>query len=967
MLISKTLPNLMNGVSQQPDALRYDTQCASQENAYPSVVEGLSKRLPTEHIAKTAITTDAKTFVHTINREAPEQYTVILRDQMIKVYDLAGNLKTVEIPTGVGSNADSVTYLDTDNADTALKALTIADVTYITNSEQATRMIGNTPSSVNGFEALVFIKQAYNSTYGVTIKQGDTNIVAEFAAGASPSSEAIATDLAADLNKTAGTQSWNTGTFTAVDTGSSVLNAQAFEVQTTDAINQFRWKSLTDLSGKQFRWTLYSGTTGGPTTAVNTGVIVTGPAAYEVQTVTLDAFTPVANTIYWVVQEQVETTYSNGIPTTTPVAITPGWAHSSAGGYPSSGGTFLATAYWGASAQSGDFYFEILQQDSATTTPVSAVAVGPVVYISSNEDFTVTATNTYADTYIEAFKDKAQKFNTLPLNAKDGMIIRIAGEPDSGIDDYYVKFVTSGEPGGVGKGTWEECAGPDIENGLEPDPTSMPHLLIKQPNGTFVFKPADGENHTSTSTGSSATYDYSKFKWGQRKAGDQLTNPDPTFIGKTINNMFLFKNRLGILADENIIFSEAGEYFNFFRITVIDLLDTAVIDIASASSEVALLKHAIPLSEKLVVLSNSSQFVVQADSALSAKTVSIARSTTYNIIPDAPPTAAENSIFFAFNRGSFSGVREYFPTGLEETFEGVDISTQVPKYIPADITKLVAASHENVLFAITSGDTDALYVYNYYNSDQKRVQSAWHRWDFGTGTKILNIDLVDTFLYLTMYRAEGVFIEKMAVELGKSDTGSTYVSRLDRRVTQAECTVSTTTITLPYKKTAGRNIEIITTAGERINVTTQADGSNQITAEKDMTGVNFYAGEAYEMSYTFSDVVLREPTQTGGLAVMTDGRLQVRYGTVTYGDSGYFNVQVTPDFRDTSDHEFTGRILGAGTLTLGSVPLESGEFRFPVFSKAEQVGITIKNDTPLPCNILSAEYEISWNPRARRM
>ena len=546
------------------------------------------------------------------------------------------------------------------------------------------------------------------------------------------------------------------------------------------------------------------------------------------------------------------------------------------------------------------------------------------------------------------------------------MIFRISGSVDAGVDDYFVRFVTTGAPGSIGSGTYEECAAPSIADGLRPDPATMPHLLIKQPNGTFVFKLADGENHTSGSD----TYDYSAFAWGDRLAGDQETNPDPSFIGKTINNLFLFKNRFGVLSDENIVMTEAGEFFNFFRRTVIDLLDTAPIDIASASSEVAILRHAVPLSEKLVLLSDSGQFILQSDTALSVKTVALARSTAYNIIKDAEPSASENAVFFAFNRGSFSGVREYVPADVEDNFEAVDISAQVPKYIPGKITKIVAASHENAVFCLTDGDTDAIYVYNYYNGDRQRIQSAWHRWEVGTGAKILNIDLIDTDLFLTVQRAEGVFIEKMAIEVGKTDPSANYVARLDRRVSNTSPNVSVTgsQITMPYAESVGRDLEVITTAGQRIPVTNSAvEGATAIlTANQDMTGVSFFAGEAYTMSYTFSDIVLREPTQSGGLAIITDGRLQIRYGTLTFGESGAFNVDVTPDFRDTSNHTFTGRILGAGTMKLGSVPLESGEFRFPVFSKADQVAITLTNDTPLPCNLLSAEFELSWNPRSRR-
>ncbi|QDP59093.1 MAG: putative tail tubular protein [Prokaryotic dsDNA virus sp.] len=966
MLISKTLPNLMNGVSQQPDALRYDTQATAQENAYPSVVEGLTKRLPTEHICKTNLSTDAKTFVHTINRGSPEQYTVLIRDQMIRVYDINGNLQTVEMGEYCGADNDNVTYLDTDNADTAIKATTIADVTYIANTETKPTMTGTTDTSPNPFEALVFIKQAADTIYKIDVTQvGRDPISSTFNADATPTVSEITTGLAAALgNETASQSFTDANSAPNLSTGSNKV-AQAFQVQNTKPITAISWKTAQGYSSAHYnmRWSIWSDSgSDTPGTRLTSHKRVNWPNQNNtIQRVTFDTpFTPVADTTYWIVVEPGTNwngSQLNYVPT--------GWMRDSVGGYPV-GGVFTATAFYANAAQTGDMWFKVHQEDDSTEATMHVDTDDEVLYITSSEDFTITVTSDLSPTYIDVFKEDAQTVAELPTRAKDGMILHIEGDVDGGEDDYYVRFVSSSAPGELGKGVWEECAKPGIERHL--DASKMPHLLIRQENGTFVFKQADGENHTSSASGT-PTYDYSKFQWGERKVGDTRTNPDPTFVTDGISNMFLFKNRFGILAGENIVMSEAGEFFNFFRFTVVDLLDTAPIDIASATGEISSLKSATPVSEKLILFSEKSQFILQSDTVLSSKTASIARATSYDSIITTQPVASENSVFFPFDRGSFSGVREYVPIDIENNYEGVDISTQVPKYIPGKITKMTSANHENVICCLTDGDTDAIYVYNYYNTDRKRIQSAWHRWELGTGSKIYNIEFVNTDLIVTVYRAEGVFIEKMAVEIGKTDTGSEYVSRLDRRFTQDSTgvSVSNKTITMPYNKTAGRSIEIISTAGERIAVASQADGSNQITADRDMTGVNFYAGEAYEMSYTFSDLVLREGTQSGGLAVMTEGRMQVRYGTITYGSSGSFTVNVTPDFRDTSTHEFTGKILGAGTLLLGSVPMESGEFRFPVFSKADQVAITVKNDTPLPTSILSAEFELSWNPRSRRM
>ena len=46
--------------------------------------------------------------------------------------------------------------------------------------------------------------------------------------------------------------------------------------------------------------------------------------------------------------------------------------------------------------------------------------------------------------------------------------------------------------------------------------------------------------------------------WAGRLAGDDNTNPFPSFVGHTINDIFFFKNRLGILTDCNIIFLFRG-------------------------------------------------------------------------------------------------------------------------------------------------------------------------------------------------------------------------------------------------------------------------------------------------------------------------------------------------------------------------------------------------------------------------
>ena len=61
-LITEQISNLINGVSQQPPALRLASQSTTQENGLVTIAEGLKKRPPLEYIAKLSNKTDTEEY-----------------------------------------------------------------------------------------------------------------------------------------------------------------------------------------------------------------------------------------------------------------------------------------------------------------------------------------------------------------------------------------------------------------------------------------------------------------------------------------------------------------------------------------------------------------------------------------------------------------------------------------------------------------------------------------------------------------------------------------------------------------------------------------------------------------------------------------------------------------------------------------------------------------------------------------
>ena len=190
-LISSSIPNLINGVSQQPAALRLASQCEQMVNCMPSPVEGLKKRPPAQHVAKLfAGSAGAKRpFTTIVDRDGTIRYLVLIQDNAIKVFGLDGSVKTVSTP-------DGTSYLDvTGEPSSVFRVATVADYMFIVNREKTVAMSATT-SPTWGTKSMVFIRSAdYATTYSITVNSTTVTYTTATAGGSAPSTVDIATNL----------------------------------------------------------------------------------------------------------------------------------------------------------------------------------------------------------------------------------------------------------------------------------------------------------------------------------------------------------------------------------------------------------------------------------------------------------------------------------------------------------------------------------------------------------------------------------------------------------------------------------------------------------------------------------------------------------------------------------------------------------------------------------------------------
>ena len=113
----------------------------------------------------------------------------------------------------------------------------------------------------------------------------------------------------------------------------------------------------------------------------------------------------------------------------------------------------------------------------------------------------------------------------------------------------------------------------------------------------------------------------------------------------------------------------------------------------------------------------------------------------------------------------------------------------------------------------------------------------------------------------------------------------------------------------------------------------------------------------YTFKYQFPTFYVREQKSSGNSTTVNSGRLQLKNMSVIFGDTGFFEIVLTPLARTASTYKFTGQTLGSSTFTLGQPNLESGTFKLPIQCKNEDTKLVIQSDSFVPCNFLSAEWE----------
>ena len=964
--VTQLIPTLTGGISQQPDELKVPGQVNVADNVLPDVTHGLMKRPGGKFIDSLS---DGTLNSHSTGkwfhyyRDENEQYigqvirnTGQANDGHVRMWRCSdGNEMTV--------NGNGKAYLQHTN-DEDIQTLTVNDYTFLTNRTKTVTMSSAVEPTRPPEVYLELDQIKYASQYSLNIFDQDGSQNSHY------TEVSTATRISVELVRSSNNYcdgSGNMSSHTArvnntnrcsvndangddrapnvgtrifdITSGGTLVDDNAVSTQGgTDFSYQVNVYNAAGQSGQTGRANLYFRITcTGQSTPVGSGSNVEYRTRYSVTN----------DLLYggegWLEGDHVYVYMKDGYYKVTVEAVSVSRIQANLGLIRPKPTSFDTKTVVTAESILGSLRTAIVATGNFTNDNVKIIGKG--IYITRpSGNFNATTTNSRL---MNVVSNEVLTTEDLPKQCKHGMVIRIANSASQD-DDYYLKFFGNNDKDG--EGVWEECVQPGVE--IEFDNTTMPLQLVRDSSGN--------------------SFTLSEVSWENADVGNthptEGTNPRPSFVGKEINKMVFFRNRLVMLSDENIIMSRPGNFFNFWAKTATTFSNIDPIDISCSSTYPAIVYDAIQVNAGLLVFTKNQQFMLTTDSdILNPSTAKLNALASYNFNFKTNPISLGTTVGFLDNANKFSRFFEMSRILREGEPDVVEQSKVVSQLFAKEI-KLISNSRENnVIFFSEEGNTK-LYGYRYFDSGNERVLQSWFSWTL-TGN-IQYHCMLDDSLYVVVRNNAKDQLLKFPIKI---DDSGNYVTATDTVPIHLDHAQETSGWTYANgKSTKAKPIGLessnqlaafdnsgATNIGRYGKVT--INGSN-MELDGDWSGETFIIGYLYDMQVELPTIYY---TYQSGENWRADTRsdLVVHRVKFSFGDVGIYKITLDRNGKD--QYSEVREVNEANLLAANSSTFLSQDFEtIPTYERNKNLKITVSSEHPSPATLLSYQWEGDYNNRS---
>ena len=912
--ITQTVPNYIQGISEQPDELKAPGQLTEAKNVIPDITRGLIKRPGSKLVGALGSSATTAGCWFSYYRDAGEQYIgKVYRDGSAKIWNCL---------TGTASTISANSYLVHSN-DGELQFLTINDNTYVTNRTKTVAMTGTTPARPDTHAAYIELKKTSNARqYGLNLYDSDTTQDVYTATRLNvDTSYSVSHSTVGDENGNPVTSGECPDISTQVWSSEQIANS-AITVGSGNTVNVANKKNLI------WRFTV-TGVSGprGINADVTQGNHYKCIYQYEVDILhggegweAGDKLTFVQDSITYRIEvaKHEKATVKANIALVRPEP----------------------TPFDAQMAVSKDAILGGIKEGIGTTlgSAANVEIIGNGLYLKRSSAFNVSTTE---NDLMNIITSEVNDVGDLPTQCKHGYIIKIANS-SSEEDDYYLKF--EGDNGKDGTGSWVECAKPHTSSDpvtLGFDSSTMPIRIQRTGVNTFA---------------------YNTPSWTNRTVGDTLTNKEPSFVGKKIDKVLFWRNRLVFLAQENAILSQPGNFDNFWNESALTVSPIDRIDIAASSTFPTDLVDGIETNSGLMLFGDNQQFLLTTDSdLLTPDTAKINSLCTYNYNKLVPPVSLGTTYAFIDNAGKYTRFFEMNNVRREGEPEVLEQSKIISRFLASDIDR-VANSRENSFVMLGKSGTKTIYGYRYFNSGRERLQQAWFTWELSNNLQYHTI--LDDIYYAVLSDNNLLSFPLKDTANDPSVTAdSVYMPvHLDNWVVvnasalTYNSTTRKTTFSVPTGIDTSKALSVVdTTAGTnyaRIGTPTLVSGNLELPG--DWSSNNLYLGYTFEMSILFPRFFV---TKTANNITKSDvhASLVIHRAQLDLGSTGVYTINLKRKGRE--DYNVDVESAFADEYVAETPGFESEQIKtVPIYDRNINVNLYLKSTHPSPATL----YSLSW-------
>jgi hypothetical protein len=739
--ISQKIFSLVGGVSQQPDTIKVGNQLRICDNYYPDVTTGLTKRPGLRGIRKLAnAVADGTWFA--IFRDDKERYLI--------QFSKAGALKVWSANNGLQQTvnavaAEAVTYAThVDSAD--LQTLQINDYIFVLNRKVVVKQGATTSAAYQPFGFVNINTVAFNTDYSITIDGiAFTHTTPANASGATQNSvQTIINALVASINANVNYVSQGIGNtifirrannadFALKATGGTTGSAVEAFKETVTLVSQLPREFLSDRrikvegtaeSTADNYWVHFVPSTPGQTSGAGHWEEFIAPG-----TVTdLDE-----ETMPHVIIREANGTFSyrqldlasaggagptsiSGIPTNVTIASATSAGHVVGEVFAPTGGTGNNLRLRVDKVQS------IVSASATSASSSSYVRQVTFTFVGGKSPSPIKSTSTSYRWFVNGVQIGSTTANSLTVGNTvytiNGSFQNISNELRAGltINTTVTDTISAISVVQAGQGY---TASNTVSN-------------------------AAGDTFTIVSVNTAPVQgDYSRLKyWKYRDVGDDTTNPMPSFVDNTVDCISFYKNRLVFTSRQNVICSQAGDYFNFFASTVITIVDSDPIDISASSTKPVQLKHAISSARGLLLFGNNSQYMLETTTeAFAPKTAEINPISYFSQTDSVAPIDLGSSYLFLEEGDKASSVYEMdVKDAAGAKSNAIELTRIIPAYIPAAIYGMKTSPTAGTVALLSRQEPSNMYLYRFFMNGDQKVLSSWFRWKLPGTIEFVDFD-----------------------------------------------------------------------------------------------------------------------------------------------------------------------------------------------------------------------------------